>query len=53
VFDEDRVLLEAIQRLEDEEPDLKPVRIASDAGLVRLRRMVQQQLDAERGAPPT
>ena len=49
VFDEDRVLLEAIQILEDEDPDLRPVRIASDAGLVRLRRLVAGMLERERG----
>lgn len=47
VFNEDREILEAIQKLEDEEPDIKPMRIASDAGLARLRRMVAQQLAAE------
>lgn len=48
VFNEDRELLEAIQILEDENPGLKPVRIASDAGLVRLRRMVAGMLEDER-----
>ena len=53
VFNEDREILEAIQRLEDEEPDIKPMRIASDSGLARLRRMVEKQLDEERaGAGP-
>ena len=37
-FEEDRELLEAIQREEDTHPGLSPVRIASDAGVVRLRR---------------
>jgi len=53
VFNEDREILEAIQRLEDEEPDIKPMRIASDSGLARLRRMVEKQLNEERaGAGP-
>jgi len=38
-FDEDRELLEAIQREEDRHPGLVPVRIASDIGVTRLRRM--------------
>jgi phenylpropionate dioxygenase-like ring-hydroxylating dioxygenase large terminal subunit len=42
-FDEDRQLLEAIQREEAAHPGLQPMRIASDVGLVRLRR-VQQRL---------
>jgi vanillate O-demethylase monooxygenase subunit len=50
VFNEDRELLEAIELIEQEDPDLKPVRIASDGGLVRLRRMVAALLEAERGA---
>jgi vanillate O-demethylase monooxygenase subunit len=39
-FEEDRVLLEAIEREECQEPDLQPLRIVSDAGVVRLRRML-------------
>lgn len=46
-FEEDRVLLEAIQCLEDEQPGWQPVRIASDGGLVRLRRIVQRRLESE------
>lgn len=48
VFNEDREILEAIQVREDEEPDFKTVRIASDAGLARLRRLVEGMLAAER-----
>jgi vanillate O-demethylase monooxygenase subunit len=48
VFDEDRELLEAIQIIEDENPGLEPMRIASDAGLARLRRMVAAMLERER-----
>ena len=50
VFNEDRELLEAIEVLESEDPSRKPVRIASDAGLVRLRRMVQAMLNEEHAA---
>ncbi len=48
-FDEDRVLLEAIQREEDRHPGLRPVRIASDAGVARLRRLIGtlQQKESE------
>jgi len=46
-FDEDKALLEAIQRTEDRDPGLTPVRIASDAGVVRLRRIVERRLAAE------
>ena len=45
-FDEDRVLLEAIQREEDATPGLVPVRIASDAGVARLRRRMAQMMGA-------
>lgn len=41
-FDEDRELLEAIQREEDGQPGLQPVRIASDAGVMRLRRVMDR-----------
>ena len=46
-FDEDKVLLDAIQRIEDGTPGLKPVRIASDAGLMRLRRVVERRIQEE------
>lgn len=46
-FEEDRVLLEAIQQREDENPELVPLRIASDAGLARLRRIVRRMLEEE------
>lgn len=47
-FDEDKVLLEAIQREENAHPDLTPMRIASDTGVVRLRRRLAECLAAER-----
>ena len=43
-FEEDRLLLEAIQREENDQPGLKPVRIASDGGVVRLRRATARLL---------
>ncbi len=49
-FDEDKALLEAIQRTEQREPGVAPVRIASDGGVARLRRIVGRLLAAE--APP-
>ena len=47
-FDEDQVLLEAIQRIEDRPSGPKPVRIASDGGLVRMRRILERRLEEER-----
>ncbi|WP_101048840.1 aromatic ring-hydroxylating dioxygenase subunit alpha [Macromonas nakdongensis] len=46
-FDEDRVLLEAIQREERRAPGTAPTRIASDAGVARLRRMAHAWREAE------
>jgi vanillate O-demethylase monooxygenase subunit len=46
-FEEDRELLEAIQREEDTHPGLQPVRIASDVGVVRLRRATTRLLASE------
>jgi len=51
VFEEDRELLEAIQVLEDEAPDFATVRVASDGGLMRLRRLVEGMLAEERAQP--
>lgn len=48
-FEEDRVLLEAIEAAEMAQPGMQPVRIASDAGLTRLRRIVARLLARERG----
>jgi vanillate O-demethylase monooxygenase subunit len=42
-FEEDRVLLEAIQQAEDADPDARPVLIASDGGVTRLRRILSAQ----------
>jgi len=46
-FDEDRAILNAIQKIESEAPNSGSVRIASDAGVVRYRRAVQRLLDEE------
>lgn len=43
-FEEDRVLLEQIQRAQEAHPELKPMYIASDGGVARLRRLVDEQL---------
>lgn len=51
-FDEDRQLLEAIQREEAAHPGLQPMRIASDVGLVRLRRVQQRLLQGDPQATP-
>ena len=49
-FDEDKRILDAIQRTEERAPALAPVRIASDAGLARLRRVVERRLEEEGAA---
>jgi vanillate O-demethylase monooxygenase subunit len=47
-FDEDKAILEAIHRNEKEPRAWRPVKIAIDAGTVRMRRMVEQMIEAER-----
>ena len=47
-FNEDKVILEAIQRNEKEPRAWRPIRLAIDAGPVRMRRMVEQMIEAER-----
>ena len=55
-FNEDKVILEAIQRSEKEPRSWRPVKLAIDAGTVRMRRMVEQMIedgrDIHRGAAP-
>jgi vanillate O-demethylase monooxygenase subunit len=46
-FDEDKTLLEAIQRTEERNPGLQPMRIASDAGVARMRRILERRLGEE------
>jgi phenylpropionate dioxygenase-like ring-hydroxylating dioxygenase large terminal subunit len=45
-FEEDRVLLEQIHRAQEAHPELTPMYIASDSGVARLRRLVDEQLKA-------
>lgn len=47
-FDEDQALLEAVERNEAAEPGVAPMRIASDAGVARVRRVIERRLAAER-----
>ena len=49
-FGEDKELLEAIQREEDACPGLVPVRMATDTGVVRLRRRIAEMSRAGGGA---
>lgn len=55
-FEEDRALLEAIQREENDHPGLQPVRIATDTGVMRLRRATDRmralRTRAQGGAGP-
>jgi len=47
-FDEDRAILNEIQRIESEAPNAGAVRIASDGGVVRYRRAMQRLWDEQR-----
>lgn len=49
-FDEDKVILEAIERAEKIERSWKPVTIAIDAAPRRMRQMVDRQIAAEKRA---
>jgi vanillate O-demethylase monooxygenase subunit len=49
-FDEDKVILEAIHRNEKRPRDWRPIKLAIDAGAVRMRRMVEDMIAAE-GTP--
>jgi vanillate O-demethylase monooxygenase subunit len=46
-FDEDRAILNEIQKIESEAPATGAVRIASDGGVVRYRRAVQRLWEEE------
>lgn len=48
-FKEDKDILEALQVRENERPDFRPVRLALDTGVTRMRSMVQEMIEAERG----
>ena len=43
----DKTLLEAIQRIEERNPGLQPMRIASDAGVAPMRRLLERRLGDE------
>ena len=49
-FNEDKVILEAIQRNEKEPRTSRPIKLALDTGAVRMRRMVEQMIEADRPA---
>lgn len=49
-FEEDKVLLEAIEEVESASPGVAPLRIASDAGVVRMRRRLAEMMAQERSA---
>jgi vanillate O-demethylase monooxygenase subunit len=46
-FNEDKEILEAIHANEKEPRSWRPIRIAIDGGTVRMRRMVEQMIEAE------
>jgi vanillate O-demethylase monooxygenase subunit len=46
-FAEDKVILEAIQQREQQFPDRQPLRLACDAGPVRLRQVIAEMLERE------
>jgi vanillate O-demethylase monooxygenase subunit len=50
-FDEDKVILEAIQRNEDRHPGVRGTLIPGDASSVQMRRMVDERIRAERETP--
>ena len=47
-FKEDKDILEAVQRRENERPDFRPVRLALDQGVTRMRAMVRELAATER-----
>ncbi len=51
-FNEDKAILEAIQRNEQRLDGWKRVHLAIDGAPVRMRRMVDKLIEAERGATP-
>ncbi len=52
-FNEDKAILEAIQQNEKEPRSWRPIRIAIDVGAVRMRRMVEEMIEAERPNAPS
>lgn len=51
-FDEDKIILEAIHKNEKEPRQTRPLRIAIDASPMRMRKAVEQMMEAERGPHP-
>jgi vanillate O-demethylase monooxygenase subunit len=49
-FNEDKVILEAIQRNEDLPQVRRPIRLAIDASPMQMRRMIDRMIEAETGA---
>jgi vanillate O-demethylase monooxygenase subunit len=49
-FNEDKDILEAIQRNENERPNARRLKLALDSGVQRMRRMVEELLEAEQKA---
>ena len=47
-FNEDKVILEAIHKNEKQPRNWRPVKLAIDAGTVRMRRLVAEMIEAER-----
>jgi phenylpropionate dioxygenase-like ring-hydroxylating dioxygenase large terminal subunit len=52
-FNEDKDILEAIQRNETLDPGRRPLRLAIDASPVNMRRMIERMIDAETAKPAT
>jgi phenylpropionate dioxygenase-like ring-hydroxylating dioxygenase large terminal subunit len=50
-FAEDKVILEAIHRNEKQPRAWRPIKLAIDAGAVRMRRMVEEMIEAETTSP--
>jgi len=50
-FDEDKAVLEAIQRNEDRARERRPVKLAIDVSSVKMRRMVDEMIEAEHAVP--
>lgn len=51
-FNEDKVILEAIQRNEDLPQARRPIRLAIDASPMQMRRMVERMIESETAATP-
>ena len=49
-FNEDKVILEAIQQNEERPRKRRPIRLAIDASPMQMRRMIDTMIEAEGGA---